>query len=163
MATKTKPKAKRKNKPGAGRPEVITADVLIKLIAAFHNGFNDVEACSYAGISTFPYYERMKKNKKFNETITEAKLHPNKLAKQTVLDAIKNGNAKSAQWWLDRKAKDEFSTRSEHDNNNTGVIGVLMTTAEEAVGVDSLLSNLMKYKSDAERIKSKHRLLSGEE
>lgn len=102
-----------KNNKG-GRPTDKTADTVTKLIAAFHNGFNDTEACYYAQIARKTYYDWLNKDEEFSNKITYAKMHPNIKAKELVISNINEGDVKSAKWWLERRAKDEFSTKQEH-------------------------------------------------
>lgn len=95
------------------RPSKMNPDIVGKLVAAFARGYNDTEACDYAGINRDTYYEWLKKDSEFADKITSSKMRPNMKAKEVVLDAIENGDVKSSQWWLDRKARDEFATRQE--------------------------------------------------
>ncbi len=94
-----------------GRPSVITAEVIRKLEEAFSLGCTDLEACLYADISKTALYEYQKDNSNFAERKEKLKEAPILLARKTIINSL--NNPLSAQWYLERKKKDEFSTRSE--------------------------------------------------
>ena len=96
-----------------GRPTVMTEAVLQKLEYAFMRGLNDVEACLYADIGTTTLYNYCEDNPDFRERKEELKKHPTAQAKINITEAIENGDEDMSKWWLERKAKDEFSTKQE--------------------------------------------------
>lgn len=100
-------------KKKAGRPTLMTDEVLDKLRQAYLWGSTNAEACAYAEISERPLYEYLSKNPEFKQKIEEWKLAPLLKAKKTVVDSL--DDAKNAQWYLERKQKDEFSTKVEND------------------------------------------------
>ena len=104
--------AKRK---GPGRPTVMTSEVLQKLEHGFSCGLTDKEACCYAGICEATLYNYCSSNPEFLERKELLKEQPKIKAKLVIYDALKEGSVKVAQWYLERKAKDEFSTKLETD------------------------------------------------
>ena len=96
-----------------GRPSVMTEDVLQKLEYAFMRGLSDVEACLYADIAPSTLYNYCNEHPDFLERKEELKQHPTAKAKLNVAEEIENGNVEQSKWWLERKAKDEFSTKQE--------------------------------------------------
>lgn len=100
-----------------GRPPVITEAVLQKLEEAFLMGCSDKEACLYADIAPATLYNYQTANPEFVERKATLKENPILLARSTVFKSLKQ--PQSAQWYLERKKKDEFSTRVE----NTGKDG----------------------------------------
>ncbi len=96
-----------------GRPTKLTPKTVTKLMAAFNKGYNDDEACFYADISRNSFYRWYREDADFRDKIAQAKLQPNLHAKELVIDAIEGGDVNAAKWWLERKAKSEFGTRSE--------------------------------------------------
>jgi hypothetical protein len=96
-----------------GRPTVMTEETLQKLEYAFLRGLTDVEACLYADIGTTTLYNYCEENPEFRERKEELKQHPTAQAKLNVTEAIENGDEDISKWWLERKAKDEFSTKQE--------------------------------------------------
>ena len=98
-------------KSNAGRPTVMTPEVLELLRQAFLMGCTDVEACLYANISRTALNEYMEKNPNFRTEREEWKENPTLQARKTVYENIKD--KQNAQWYLERKAKKEFSPRQE--------------------------------------------------
>lgn len=96
-----------------GRPTVMTDKVLDLLRQAYLWGATNAEACAYAEISSRSLYEYLEKNPEFSHKIEEWKLNPLLKAKKTVVESL--DDAKNAQWYLERKQKDEFSTKVEND------------------------------------------------
>ena len=96
-----------------GRPTVMTDEVVAKLEYGFMKGLNDTECCGYAGISRAAYYDYVAKNPEFLDKKEELKSRPSTKAKLNIVEAIENGDTDLAKWWLERKSKDEFSTRTD--------------------------------------------------
>lgn len=96
-----------------GRPTVMTAEVVSKLEYGFMRGLNVTECCHYADISRQTYYEYLEKNPGYSDRIEELRSYPAAKAKLNVVEAIENGDTDLSKWWLERKNKDEFSTKQE--------------------------------------------------
>lgn len=96
-----------------GRPSVITNETLGKLRDAFSYAATDEEACIYAGIHSDTLYEYCKNFPEFSEEKERLKNMPNFTAKKVIIAKIQEGDEKQANWWLERKAKQGFSTRQE--------------------------------------------------
>lgn len=96
-----------------GRPTVMTEDVIQKLEYAFMRGLSDREACLYANIATSTLYNYCNENPAFSERKELLKEQVKTKAKMIVADLIDNNDADTAKWYLERKAKDEFSTKQE--------------------------------------------------
>lgn len=121
-----KPRKKKVVKKHAGgRPTKLTPEILTKLEGAFQNGFNDGEACQFAGLEPRTYYRWMKSNKLFCHKIEVAKAFPNKKSKEVIAQSIGAGNTSDAKWWLERKDPD-FKPKAQVDNNHTGAVPVVM-------------------------------------
>ncbi len=88
------------------------SEKLIKLEQAFAIGCTDKEACSYAEITEHQlYYYQDVVNPQFAVKKQELKEKPILKAKQTIVKSL--DQPEHAKWYLERKSKDEFSTRSE--------------------------------------------------
>jgi hypothetical protein len=98
-----------------GRPTVMTDEVIQKLEYAFIHGLTDLEACLYANISKSTLYNYCEENPAFLERKEALKQHPTAKARLNVTEAIENGDEDLSKWWLERKAKDEFSTKQTID------------------------------------------------
>lgn len=95
------------------RPKKVTEEVVGKLEYAFSKGFNVTEACNYAEISRDTYYEYLKKNKGFSDKMERAQTNLQRRAKINLAEAIENGNLEESKYFLERKCKDEFSSKQE--------------------------------------------------
>lgn len=108
-------KNKIKKKPGpknkGGRPTIMTDDTIKKLEEVFALGGSDSEACFYANISKQTLYNYQKEHPEFVDRKEALKEKPILKARQTVVKAL--DDPKDAQWFLERKRKEEFSLRSE--------------------------------------------------
>lgn len=108
-------KNKIKKKPGpknkGGRPPIMTDDTIKKLEEVFALGGSDSEACFYANISKQTLYNYQKEHPEFVDRKEALKEKPILKARQTVVKAL--DDPKDAQWFLERKRKEEFSFRQE--------------------------------------------------
>lgn len=97
------------------RPTVMTKETIAKLEEAFAWGCTDREACLWADISEETLYSYQKKHPEFIKRKEGLKETPIMLARKTVVNAIKKGDRTMSLAYLDRKKKDEFSTKTEQD------------------------------------------------
>ncbi len=96
-----------------GRPTVMTLDTLQKLEDAFSIGATDREACLIANISSQSLYNFQKENPDYIERKEKLKDMPKYKARMNIVEAINAKNLSVSQWYAERKAKDEFSQRTE--------------------------------------------------
>lgn len=89
----------------------MTEQVIDKLRQAFLIGATNDEACGYADISVKTLYNYIEKVPEFLQQIEQWKNEPILKAKTTIVKNL--DDTKNAQWYLERKRKDEFSARSE--------------------------------------------------
>lgn len=95
-----------------GRPTVMIESTVKKLLDAFSNSFTDQEACLYANISKQTLYDYCKRHPEFSDQKEELKKKPNLKAKMNWLAKINANDYQASKEWLERKAKDEFSTKT---------------------------------------------------
>ena len=100
-------------KSNAGRPTIMTPDVVGKLEQAFSLGCSDTEACLYADISRDTLYEYIKKHPEFADRKALLKDKLLLKARTVVAEALNNKDKDTAKWYLERKSKSEFGTRTE--------------------------------------------------
>jgi len=98
-----------------GRPTVIDSATVQKLEAAFRDGFSVSAACYLSGISRSTYYDHCEHNEDFSDKMNVAKQWVTEQAKKVVVQAINKGDLPTAKWWLERRAKDEFSREANND------------------------------------------------
>ena len=96
-----------------GRPTVMTKEVLSKLEMLFAHGLTDREACLIANISPASLYDYCVANPEFGERKEMLKDKPKIQAKLNISEEINKGDRDTSKWYLERKAKDEFSTKQE--------------------------------------------------
>lgn len=97
----------------AGRPTVMTKEKIEKLEEAFIRGLTDTEACLYSDIAPSTLYEYCEKNPGFSERKEQLKQNIRMRAKLNIAKEINAGDKLLSTWYLERKAKDEFSQRTE--------------------------------------------------
>ena len=97
-----------------GRPPVVNDEVVQKLEQALQNGFTIGKACELSGISTSTYYNYIEADERFLVKMTNAQNFALETARQNIVKAIvKDKDIQTSRWYLERKAKSEFSTRNE--------------------------------------------------
>lgn len=73
---------------GAGRPTMMTDELVNKLLDAFSWGCTDREACAYVGITTQTLYNYCKKHPEFIDQKETIKDTPTMKAKRIILSAL---------------------------------------------------------------------------
>jgi len=101
-----------KKKNVGGRPTVMTLAVIGKLEQVFSMDGTVLEACAYADISKDSYYDYVKLNPDFSDRVEALRQKPVLKARQTVMKNLSESYS-NAMDYLSRKAKKEFSTRTE--------------------------------------------------
>lgn len=99
------------------RPKKITKEVVQKLEEGFMRGLTDREACLYADVRLSTFYDYCKEKEEFSERKELLKDQVKMRAKLNVTDSIQRGNIDLSLWYLERKAKDEFSTKQEIEHS----------------------------------------------
>lgn len=92
-----------------GRPTVMTESTINKLEQGFMLGLTDREACLYADISHQTLYDYCKKYPEFTDRKEMLKEQPKMRAKMNIANDIDKGDISTSKWYLERKAKNEFS------------------------------------------------------
>lgn len=115
-----------------GRPTVMTKYVLDKLEMLFAKGLTDREACLIADINPSTLYNYCNENPEFLERKELLKEKVKIKAKLNVEEAIESGDVDLSKWYLERKAKDEFSVKQmiEADVTNEVTINIELSDDE---------------------------------
>ena len=132
-------------KNATGRPTVITESVLAKLEQAFSWGCTNKEACVWAGISVDALNDYEHANPSFTKKKEMLIETPTLKARQVINIALGQKDKQAAQWWLERKRKEEFSTRSELVQPEPIKVFV---TQEEQAEADAVIDNVVKPRDD---------------
>ena len=96
------------------RPTKRSAELVGKLEYAFSLGCNVTEACLYADIDRSTYYEWCKEDDKLSNRMEELRETPILIARDSVIKGIKT-DPDLALKFLERRKKDEFSTKTENE------------------------------------------------
>ena len=123
-----------------GRPKIVTKEILDKLQYAFMLGCTDTEACFYADISPASLYNYQKDNPEFLEKKEAWKESPVFTARQTVIASL-SSDPEIAFKYLERKRKDEFSTKQEIEQTNL----TAPLDLESIKKIDELMRNDVKH------------------
>lgn len=94
--------------------EVLNAKAEALLVASLQNGLTVEQSCRQAGIGTTTFYDRQANDSEFADKISAAREFTEVNARRRIAEAIDAGDMKTARWYLERKAKREFSSRHEH-------------------------------------------------
>lgn len=85
---------------------------------AFEHGCTVEEALCHAEMRKREWLEFLAKNSDFLNELEQMRLKPIVTAKMTAVKAL--ATPKDAQWYLERKKKDEFSTKVENEHSGPG-------------------------------------------
>ena len=96
-------------------------------------GCSDIEACLYADISKTALYNYQQKNPSFVDQKEQWKEQLTLKARTVIANALNNKDENTAKWYLERKAKNEFNTRTELTGANGGSISVTQNIDIEKV------------------------------
>lgn len=116
---------------------MMTPEIIAKLEQGFAYGYTDLEACAYAGISKSPFYEYQDKHPEFKERKEQLRELPVLAAKKNVQDALNGGDKDMTKWYLERKKKDEFSTKTVNDHNHNLSLPEQINALRRRQGTDS--------------------------
>lgn len=101
---------------GGGRPEAITPAKASILLAAFENGLNLKQALQHANVAKATYERKRANDPKFRDQIEAAQTKLIILAKAGIANKIRQGDATTLRWYLERKCPEEFGRHvMDHD------------------------------------------------
>ena len=96
-----------------GRPTKVTPEVVTKLEQAFSMGCTDEEACLFADISRMSLQRYQEAHPSFRDRKALLKQKLVLKARSVIAEALNKKDENTAKWYLERKAKNEFSARQE--------------------------------------------------
>ena len=102
-----------------GRPTKLTPEIVRKLEEAFAMDCTVVEACLNADISRQTYYQFLKANQEYRDRFEVLRNKPFLKARRTIIDSLDEPDY--AFKYMEKKKKDEFSSRVETVNENTNL------------------------------------------
>jgi len=116
----------------AGRPIALNQKTINNLEQAFAKGCNVTEACLYANISNPTFYKYFPVDSKIFNHFMALRDKPTLHARFNVIEAVEQKDLETSKWYLERKARDEFSTRQELENKGDIVIN-LVSNRQKAI------------------------------
>lgn len=105
------------------KPKLDNKETIKKLEEAFALDCTILEACFYAEISNQTYYNLIQQRPELLDRFTALRNRPVLLARKEVVTSFK-WNPELALKYLERKRRDEFSTKTETENHHTWDITV---------------------------------------
>ncbi len=114
-----------------GRPSIMTPEIINKLEQAFMLGCSDLEACLFADIGKSTLYNYQDANPDFLERKEKLKENPILVARTSVISGL-NNDPDLALRFLERRKKDEFSTKTEAETK-TEIVHKLDDTDREII------------------------------
>jgi hypothetical protein len=124
-------KREQTNRKIAAAVTKLTPQVVKKLEEAFAMDSPVSEACLYAGISRTTYYEWIKLNPELANRFEELRDKPVLKARATIVKGL--DNVGTAQWYIERKRKAEFTSRQEHTGADGAPLVELTETLKEII------------------------------
>ena len=109
-----------------GRKTVMTPEIINKLEQAFSMGCSDLEACLYADIGKTTLYNYQNENPEFVERKEKLKEKLVLKARSVIADSLNKQDENTAKWYLERKKKEEFSTKVEQETTFNGIESALV-------------------------------------
>lgn len=100
-------------KPEGGQTK-FKPDVVKKLEDAFSIGATIAEACIHAEITKQTYYNWIEDKPELLDYFKQLREKPVLKARNNIALLIQKGDGETSKWYLERKKRDEFSTRTEH-------------------------------------------------
>ena len=139
----------KKKKDGRGRPPVIDEKVVQKLEQAFMIDATDEEACLFAGICRTTLHKYQKQNPEFVDRKILLKKSLTLKAKLNIAASVNKGDKPDSKWLLERRAKDEFSTKVDTDVTSAGKELSVYTENSESI-IDLIFDKIKQTKGKAD-------------
>lgn len=117
-------KLKENGKKDTGRPTEMTPETIVLLEQAWSMGCSDLEACLHANIGKTTLYNYQNEHPEFVERKQILKEKLVLKARAVIAESLNNKDENTAKWYLERKRKEEFSTKVE--NELTGGMNILV-------------------------------------
>jgi len=133
----------------------MTPDCINKLKEAFAIDASIEEACYYADISIQTYYNWKEKNPELFESITRLREKPVLKARQTIVTNL--DKVASAQWYIERKRPDEFSTKTKVEHSGMISDDSALSEKEEEIAskyeqeIDETIKNSVTKKTHGQK------------
>mgnify|MGYP003747028611 FL=1 len=134
----------------AGRKTVKSEEIIRKIEECAALGSSIEEIAFYAGIHRATLYRWMDEDNKLKDRIEELQERPILKARQTIVKSL--DDPEQAKWYLERKRKNEFSTKSEVESKSEIQVSgdVEVKTCSEDI-IDEVLTKLKQKKFNEQK------------
>ena len=129
-------------KSNAGRPTVMTDDVLRKLDECFLSDLSDKQACYIVDINPESLYAYQREHTKYTERKATLKEMVKAKAKMVIAKTINRNDITTAKWYAEHKMSTEFSTKQELEHSGE----VVTTESDVKKELEELKKKLLKDK-----------------
>ena len=143
--SKTMPKKKPKNISNPnGRPTIMTPETVKKLKEGFAQGFSVDNACIWADISKQTYYNYCDETEGFLDQCKVLQKKPLIKSILVINKALNEGDVSTAKWYAERKAKDEFSLKTETEHTGEIKSKVVYIEKEEKQAYEQHINKIIE-------------------
>jgi len=134
----------------AGRKTVKSEEIIRKIEECAALGSSIEEIAFYAGIHRATLYRWMAEDQELKDRIEELQERPILKARQTIVKSL--DDPEQAKWYLERKRKNEFSTKSEVESKSEIQVSgdVEVKTCTEDI-IDEVLTKLKQKKFNEQK------------
>lgn len=126
-----RPTKHQKRYKDTGRPTTMTESTVNKLEEGFAKGFSVDNACIWANISKQTFYNYCEKKPEFLDHCKTLQKKPIIKSILVINEALDEGDVNTAKWYAERKAKDEFSLKTETEHSGEVKSKVVYIEKEE--------------------------------
>ena len=108
-------------------------DKVIEALKPYYKlGYSSTKACQYAGIPQPTVTEWLKNDPELLLKVTAWQNEVNATARKNIAKKVQEGDDETSKWWVERKERDEMSTRTNVD----------MTSKDEKVSAGIFVGDL---------------------
>lgn len=111
------------------------------ILACLSNGLSETDALTLAEWTVEDFELFKKNNSRFSQLVERKKVEYKETLMKPITEAIKKGDAKMAQWMLERQFQGEFSNKVKRAEEDTNPIGVIINLIQSGKEGSSLLPN----------------------
>ena len=126
-----------------GRPESIDKETIERLIDGFSKDFNVAECCRYANIYTSVYYGFINRHPEYRELFESCRQDNGIKAKNILQNSLVDGDKETAKWYLERRRKDEYSTKTVQESTD-----IVVDIATKEGKIDEILDKFSRRADD---------------
>lgn len=142
------------NKPKSGRPTKLNEKTVSLLETHLQFGHSVAEACYAAKISRETFYKWYRESPTFSDRMRQARFQLIQLAKQTIYQAVADGDTKAAMWVIEKFAPDSFTAPLDSE-----IPAEPVDTGNTPVAVEDwdLLEQMVDYRRERKAYAERHK------